>query len=218
MAVQSDTQLVSFQGWTLRVRPAAQGAARLLVLVHGWTGDENSMWVFTRNLKPQYYILAPRAPYETAPSGYSWRPDKEGRHSWPTLEDLKPAIGSLLNLVDAYAAESGMDAAQFDAVGFSQGAVLVASLALLHSERIGRAGMLAGFIPQGAESLAQAHPLDGKPFFVAHGTQDPRVPVENARAAVQVLEEAGAQVTYCEDDVAHKLSLKCLRALESFLG
>ncbi len=218
MAVQSDTQLVTFQGWTLRVRPAAQGAARLLVLVHGWTGDENSMWVFTRNLRPQYYILAPRAPYATTPSGYSWRPEKEGRHGWPTFEDLEPAVDSVLSLIDGFAAENGIDAAHFDAVGFSQGAALVASMTLLHPDRVERAGMLAGFIPQGAEMLAQAHPLRGKPFFVAHGTQDPRVPVEHARAAVQVLEDAGAQVTYCEDDVAHKLSLKCLRALESFLS
>ncbi len=218
MAVQSDTQLVSFQGWTLRVRRTSLNARRLLVLVHGWTGDENSMWVFTRNLGPQYYIVAPRAPYETPPSGYSWRPEKEGRHGWPTFEDLKPAVNSLLRLIDAYATENEIDGGQFDAVGFSQGAALVASMALLHPDRIGRAGMLAGFIPQGAESLARSRPLDGKPFYVAHGTQDPRVPVEHARAAVEVLEEAGAQVTYCEDDVAHKLSLKCLRALESFLG
>ncbi len=218
MAVQSDTQLVSFQGWTLRVRPAVQGPARLLLLVHGWTGDENSMWVFTRNLRPQYWIMAPRALYETDPAGYSWRPEPAGRHDWPTFEDLQPAVQSLLSMTDAYAAENGIDAAQFDTVGFSQGAALVAAMALLHPERIGRAGILAGFIPQGGEILARDRRLDGKPFFVAHGTQDPRVPIEHARSAARVLEQAGAQVTYCEDDVAHKLSLKCLRALEGFLG
>ncbi len=206
-----------FQGWTLRVRPASLPPQRLLVMVHGWTGDENSMWVFTGNLPAQDWIVAPRAPYATQPGGFSWRPEK-GRHGWPTFDDLQPAVRSLLKMIDAYAAESGIDAAQFDIVGFSQGAALVAALALLHPERIGRAGMLAGFIPSGAEALAAARPLAGKPLFVAHGTQDPRVPVEHARLAVRVLEEAGAQVTYCEDDVGHKLSLNCLHKLESFLA
>lgn len=218
MAVQSDSELVSFEGWTLRVRPASREPARLLVLVHGWTGDENSMWVFTRNLRPDYWLVAPRAPHASQPSGYSWRPEQPGEHTWPTLEDLRPGIHSLLDMLDRYAAAQQLDAAQFDVMGFSQGAALVAALALLHPERIGRAAMLAGFIPPGAESLADGHPFDGKPFFVAHGTQDERVAVEHARSAVKVLQKAGAHVTYCEDNVGHKLSLNCLRALEGFFA
>jgi phospholipase/carboxylesterase len=176
------------------------------------------MWVFTRNFPSRYWIMAPRAPHAAETGGYSWRAEQHGRHGWPTFADLQPAAGSLLDLIDGYASETGMAAAQFDAVGFSQGGALVAALALLHPDRIERAGVLAGFVPEGAEALAQGRPLQGRRFFVAHGTQDPRVPVERARSAVQVLEQAGAQVTYCEDDVAHKLSLKCLRALEDFLA
>ncbi len=109
-----------------------------------------------------------------------------------------------------------MDASQFDAMGFSQGAALVTAMALLHPERIGRLGVLAGFVPSGAESLAGQRPLIGKNIFVAHGTLDERVNVEYARRSVKVLQEAGASVTYCEDEVGHKLSANCLRALHSF--
>jgi predicted esterase len=52
--------------------------------------------------------------------------------------------------------------------------------------------------------------------FVAHGTRDELVPIERGRHTVQTLEQAGAQVTYCEDDVGHKLSAACFRALEAF--
>jgi predicted esterase len=31
------------------------------------------------------------------------------------------------------------------------------------------------------------------------------------------LEQAGANVTYCEDEVGHKLSAACLRTLKDFL-
>jgi hypothetical protein len=31
-----------------------------------------------------------------------------------------------------------------------------------------------------------------------------------------MLERAGAQVTYCEEDVGHKLSAPCFNALKSF--
>lgn len=215
MHVQNDAGLISFKNWTLRVRPASQGPARLLLLVHGWTGDENSMWVFVRNFAAQYWIMAPRAPYATKPSGYSWQPHKL-EHERPTFADLRDAVDQLLNLVDGYAAEHSLDATHFDVMGFSQGAALVSLLALLHPERIERAGILAGFVPDGVQPLVNSRPLQGKPFFVAHGTRDERVPIDVARHSVTLLEVAGATVTYCEDEVGHKLSARCLKALEAF--
>ncbi len=215
MHVQSDTELVAFRDWILRVRPATEAPARLLLLVHGRTGDENSMWVFVRNLPPSYWIVAPRAPYLTEPTGYSWRP---GAHDRPTFDDLRPAVESLLKFVDAYADENYLDATQFDAVGFSQGAAMVNCIALLHPDRVQRASVLAGFVPAGAEELVEARPLKGKPFFVAHGTLDELVNIESGRRSAKLLEQAGANVTYCEDDVGHKLSAGCLRALNAFFS
>jgi phospholipase/carboxylesterase len=58
--------------------------------------------------------------------------------------------------------------------------------------------------------------LKGKPVFVAHGTRDETVTIESARASIEILEQAGAQVTFCEDDVGHKVSAGCLRALKDF--
>ena len=84
--------------------------------------------------------------------------------------------------------------------------------------RIGRVGILAGFVPSGLEDLISQRPLEGKPFFVAHGTKDERVSIERARASIELLEQAGAQVTYCEDDVGHKVSITCLRALKDFFA
>ncbi len=59
-------------------------------------------------------------------------------------------------------------------------------------------------------------PLAGKSCFMAHGTQDELVPVARARQARQTLLEAGAKVTYCEDDVGHKLSASCFRGMGKF--
>ncbi len=216
MHAPSETQLITFQDWTLRVRAAESQPARLLLLIHGWTGDENSMWVFVRGFPGNYWMVAPRAPYPTQPSGYSWRvlDGKPGRP--PGFEDLRPAAAGVVALADAYAAVNGIDAREFDAIGFSQGAALVNTLALLYPTRVHRLGILAGFMPAGSEALVQGRPLEGKPFFVVHGTQDERVNIEDARRSIQLLEQAGARVTFCEDDVGHKVSANCLRALEAF--
>jgi len=58
--------------------------------------------------------------------------------------------------------------------------------------------------------------LAGKFFFAVHGTKDEMVSIDRAHASVQILEQAGATVNYCEDNVGHKVSVTCLRALKKF--
>ncbi len=134
----------------------------------------------------------------------------------PTLSDLKPAAESLIRMVDDVSASIGVDATQFDIAGFSQGGALTNILALLYPQRVRKAAVLAGFMPGGVDDLLARRVLAGKQFFVAHGTQDNLVPVERARTSIELLEQAGAQVTFCEAEVGHKVSLECLHGLEAF--
>jgi phospholipase/carboxylesterase len=214
---ETNAELLTFHDWTLRVRTSESATPRVVVLIHGWTGDENSMWVFTRNLPEDYWMIAPRAPHPGDPSGFSWRPAEQGTFGQPSLDLLRPAAEALIRLIDEYSTSVHLDASTFDLMGFSQGAAMVNVIGMLHPDRVGKMAVLAGFVPQGMDDLIEQKPLIGKKIFMAHGTQDQMVPVERARTSRQLLEKAGGQVLYCEDNVAHKLSMNCLRALESYL-
>jgi phospholipase/carboxylesterase len=213
-----DTELIEFKKWTLRIRKTDHPSPRLLVMIHGFTGDENSMWVFARDLPTHYWIIAPRAPHIAETSGYSWRPPQFGTEDRSSLDQLRPAAEALIQLIDGYQLSVGIEARVFDVMGFSQGAAMSNLLAFLYPQRIRKTGILAGLVPSGLEDLAAQRPLEDKPFFVAHGTKDETIPVDRARASIAILERAGARVTYCEDEVGHKLSLNCLHALRSFLA
>jgi len=213
----NNTSLVQFKDWILRVREATQLPARLLLMIHGYTGDENSMWVFAKDLPHSYWMIAPRAPHPSEMSGYSWRPLQPGTIGRHSLEQLIPAAKALIRLVDEYQVSVGIEAKTFDVMGFSQGAAMSNILAFLYPERVRKAGILAGFIPSGLEEYALKRPLEGKPVFVTHGTKDEMVPIDRARTSMEVLEQAGAQILYCEDEVGHKVSLNCLRALRTYL-
>ncbi|HSB03095.1 MAG TPA: hypothetical protein VLE49_20765 [Anaerolineales bacterium] len=214
----NNTSLISFKDWTLRVHESTQLSPRLLLLIHGLTGDENSMWVFARDLPDSYWIVAPRAPHAAAQGGFSWRPPQFESLDDFRLDQLRAAAEALLRLVDEYSASAGLDAQTFDVLGFSQGAAMSSLLAFLYPQRVRKAGLLAGFVPGGLEELVSQRPLAGKPFFVVHGKKDQMVPIERARASIEILEQAGAHVTYCEDQVGHKVSVTCLRALKKFFG
>lgn len=187
-----------------------------MLLIHGFTGDENSMWVFARGLPSQYWMIAPRAPLSDGKAGYTWRAQPQTDFGKPSLDQLRQPAEALIKLVDAYQAEVGVETSDFDVMGFSQGAVMSNVLSFLYPHRIRKAAILAGFIPSGLEELIPNRPLDGKEFFVAHGTKDETVTIDRARASIQLLEDAGANVTYCEDEVGHKVSVKCLNALKNF--
>jgi len=220
-----ETELIQFDGWALRVRPSSN-PKRLLLLIHGFTGDENSMWVFARGLPDHYWMIAPRAPHAAETGGYSWRslppPDSSTasglRFGMSSLDQLQPSAEALIRLMDAYQASAGTEADDIDVIGFSQGAVMCNVLAFLYPRRIRKVGILAGFVPDGLDALVSQRPLSGKPFFVTHGTKDETVAIAHAHASIELLEQAGAHVTYCEDDVGHKVSVNCLQALKKFFA
>jgi phospholipase/carboxylesterase len=213
-----EAELHQFHDWIFRFRPATTVPPRLLVLLHGRTGDENSMWVFARKLPSQAAILAPRALYAAPEGGFIWHRIQTGTMALPVMEDLRPSAEALIGFVDEWSRTVGMSTHQFDLVGFSEGAALSYTLALIHPERIRTLAALSGFIPSGMEELLVKRLLEGKDVFIAHGKQDNMIPVEQARRSVGLLESAGARVRFCESDGGHKVSAVCLRELTEIFG
>lgn len=208
------TQIMEVDKWILRYRiPSGESPHPVLLMLHGWTGDENAMWVFESRMPKDHLIIAPRGLFSTPWGGYGWHEHKSS--AWPNVDDLKPALGKLLNLLTIKNFPDG-DFTRLSIVGFSQGAALGYTFALLYPEKVTAVAGLSGFLPNGILPIIREHPLNNMPVFVTHGTRDQLVPVERARNGVELLEEAGGDIAYCEDDVGHKLSAECFQGLEHY--
>jgi len=215
-------ETIEYKGWKLRVRkPEGEGPFPVLVMVHGLKGDETVMWIFQPRLPKNALIIAPRALYPINGGGYTWQ--QSDRAGLPNASELQPAASALHKLLDDLNTEppdlwqkEQVDFEAVDLLGFSQGSAVAYLFALMYPECINRLGGLASFMPKGVETLVQREPLAGKKAFVAHGTKEETVPVSLAEDAVRQLEQAGAEVTLCLDDVGHKLSLDCFKGLGDF--
>jgi len=192
-------------------------ATGLILLLHGWTGDENSMWLFAHHLREIFILLAPRAPLRADNDGYGWVIAKHGK--WNLFEEFTTVAAKLNTQIPAWLKLVGLpENSTINIMGFSQGAALAYVYASMYPERIEKVACLAGFLPPSLETILTPSRLFGKSFFIAHGTRDEIVPIQFARQATQYLRKAGAQVFYCEDDIGHKLSASCFGGITQFFG
>ena len=212
---QESAEIVEIDGWVMRQRrPPGPGLHPVFLLLHGWTGDEDAMWVFAPRLPKDAFLIAPRGLYTTPLGGYGWHPHEA--KAWPWVDDFRPALEALLEVLNTGHFPGADFSRPLCLAGFSQGAALAFTFALYYPQFVSRMAGLSGFLPDGALALARNQPLQGKTIFMAHGTQDELVPVARAREAADILRQAGAQVNYCEDDVGHKLSADCFKGMEAF--
>jgi phospholipase/carboxylesterase len=201
--------------------PAAATESRpapLVVMVHGWGGDESVTWVFKQTIPPEAVIITPRAPLQLPEKGFAWFQYQDKTDFVPAPETLTEGLRRLKQFLSSLPALYPVDPARLILMGFSQGAMVSNALALTHPERIKGIVSLAGGLPQAPELLQSSTPLAGLPVFIAHGTRDETVPLSAAQQTRDIYNRLGATVTYREYDAAHKLSSQGMKDLKQWLA
>ncbi len=190
-----------------RRRPAAGTPAGALVLLHGRGADEHDLTPLLDILDPEQRLvgIAPRGPLALPPGGAHWYAVRE--IGFPDPGTFLPTFSQLSEWLDGVLAEVGVEVGRTVLGGFSQGAVMSYALGLA-AARARPAGILAmsGFIPTVEGFELDPSSRAGLPVSISHGTYDPVIGVDFGRDARDRLEEAGLDVAYREDAVAHQLA------------
>lgn len=198
-----------------RVRiPAGAADERFptLIMLHGYQGNEDVTWVFARSAGPRWLIVTPRAPLAAPDHGFSWNSFSGGKTD---PETLRQSTAALTRFVEGLADIYPVDRSRLALLGFSQGGGMCYALAATDPQPpiLGLAA-LGGYIPTDVQLQALAN----KPVLMLHGTQDETIPITLARHDREQLLAAGAQVTYQEDEVGHKVGPQGMRVLASWLA
>jgi phospholipase/carboxylesterase len=217
--MQTENEPVTFEYKNRIVRykkTPAGSTSSFLVLIHGLTGDENSMWVFASSLPDTTAILAPRAPLNAPTAGFSWVNTEQSKEK--ILLDLQQEASKFHDWLIQFLQANCLNDLPIHLAGFSQGASMVYLLMLLYPEKYHSAICMSGFLPTGTESWITPEKVSNARFFISHGNKDKVIPVSQARLVASLLEEAGAQVTYCEESTTHKMSPFCQKKLHTYLN
>jgi phospholipase/carboxylesterase len=193
-----------------RIRPGIDPTLPLVIMLHGWTGDENAMWVFDKVLPRTWWIAAFRGLYPLSSGGFSWTP--ESSNADPGVSDYGSSVSALQHTIVDIDSQFKLGREPVVLMGFSQGAALAFSVPSLANWKPDAIVSLAGFMPGDA-----AFDGRGLPVFWGHGIRDEIVSIDTARENVGHLRNVGAQVQYCEADVGHKAGVECARGLKPWL-
>ena len=189
------------------IREPAGEPEGALVLSHGRGTSERDLYPLLDELDPERRLIgiAPGAPLTgIPPGGKHWYVVR--RIGYPDPETFAASYGALTGFLDAKLAELGIGWERTVLGGFSMGAVMSYAVGLGPGRpRPGGILALSGFLPTVEGWQPELSDRQGLPVLVHHGRADPIIGVEFGRAAGELLEGGGLDVTYLESEAGHSV-------------
>lgn len=191
----------------------------LLVLLHGRGADAHDLLPLASELgRDDLLVVSPQAPYALPGPfgiGYAWYDMHDIGDPDPVT--FEPSLARLREFLDEVVSGYPVDAQRVFLLGFSQGAVMSLATASTDPRRLAGVVALSGYLPESVV-CAEGGNLADLPIFIGHGNADPLIPVTEGHKARDVLTAKGADVTYREYSVAHRIAPEELDDIREWLG
>jgi phospholipase/carboxylesterase len=206
-----------------------------IVLLHGYGARPEEWLPFADTILPgvERLFVFPRAPATTSPpdgpsGGRAWWPLELASYrrdagSLPDLAaarppGLQPATVRIRTLLGELGAQYGVAADRIVLGGYSQGAMVAASVAFTTDAPLGALVLLSP-TPVDLPTWTRGMPSRrGLPIFVSHGRYDGVLPFTGTERFVATMRERGLSVTWVPFDGVHEVPAMVVGQLSAFLA
>lgn len=149
-----------------------------------------------------------RAWYDIRTADLAHREDESG------IRASQAAVEKLL----AHEARRGGTTSRIVLAGFSQGAAIALHTGPRQPQPLAGLVALSGYLPLADRLAAERHPASNDvPVLLAHGTEDPVVPIARAVRSRELLNALGYRVAWHEYRMPHALCAEEIEAIAKFL-
>ncbi|MDN5787055.1 alpha/beta hydrolase [Pseudorhodobacter sp.] len=188
---------------------APQAGAPLIFAFHGTGGDEHQFFDLAQQLYPGAGVVSPRGDVSEMGAARFFRRTAEGVYD---MDDLTQRTKAMAAFVASHKAQYP-DAPVYG-FGYSNGANILASVAMAHPDLFARIGLLHPLIPW----QPQASPaLDGSQVLITAGKHDPICPWPLSQKLINWFAAQGAEVSTHIHDGGHELRQPEVSALQTLL-
>ncbi len=195
------------------------GTPPLLLLLHGIGSNEHDLYGLAPFLDKRFLIISVRAPNTLGPGSYAWF-EADFTPQGPIInpEQAEASRKTLITFLKEAITAYGADPKQVYLMGFSQGAIMSASVALTQPELVAGAVLMSGrILPEIQPLIASNEELSGFPFLVVHGTVDMVLPITHGRASRELLSSLPVNLTYHEYPMGHEVNQESLSDVTTWL-
>lgn len=189
---------------------AAPAGAPLLVLLHGTGGGENDLLELGRLVLPAAHLISPRGDVDENGAARFFRRTSMGVYD---IADLGRATSKLGAFIAEWRQETRP--AWVGALGYSNGANVLASVLFARPDIVDRAVLMHPLIP----FAPPAQPgLAGKPVLITAGRRDPIAPIGRSEELAGYFEAQGSVVDLVAHSGGHELRPEEVSAAQAFLS
>jgi phospholipase/carboxylesterase len=191
----------------------------LLLLLHGVGSNERDLFDLAPYLDQLFLILSLRAPNTIGRDSYAWfQINYTPQGSQFNAEQAEASRQKLITFIVEAIAAYGVDPRRVYLMGFSQGAIMSASIALTRPDLIAGAVLMSGrILPEIQSRIASPDLLKGLPILVVHGTLDQVLAIDNGRNSRDLLSALPVDLTYHEYAMGHTVSEESLADVTQWL-
>jgi phospholipase/carboxylesterase len=196
------------------------GAPPLLLLLHGIGSNEHDLYGLAPFLDKRFLIISVRAPNILGPGSYAWF-EADFTPQGPVInpEQAEASRRTLITFLNEAVTAYGADPKQVYLMGFSQGAIMSASVALTTPGLVAGVVLMSGrILPEIQPLIAPHEELEGLPFLVVHGTVDVVLPISYGRTSRELLSSLPVNLTYHEYSMGHEVNQESLSDVTAWLS
>ena len=203
--------------------PLASGAGRapLVVLLHGVGSNERDLMGLAPLLDARAFVVSVRAPNALGRDAFGWfsfAVETDGTRTIQTAQAEASRLRLLAFLGEFAAAHPEVDASRTYLIGFSQGAIMAASVLLTEPSRVSGIAMMSGrILPEALAARAPDAALAGRPVLVVHGVHDGVLPIANGRASREALSKLPVELDYHEFPMGHEVTAGSFATVNGWL-
>lgn len=182
----------------------------LIVLLHGYGSNEKDLFSFKEFLPNDATIVSFRAPLELFQNMYAWYQIyfENNVKSF----DEKSAFSSknlIIDKIKKISKDYNCDDERITLIGFSQGAILGFSVALMNNNLIKNLVALSGYVE---EKIIDFSSMSFPNIYISHGINDDVIPHLDSKKTLQLLNKNKINYDYYEFNQGHGVNMDNLNS------